>query len=171
METRFTILLVEIGILVAIQVVVLIGIWMTFKKSSDKLTALAEDTHQRTVPILDAANSMVQTARPQVELIIANLAYTAEVLKSQADKVDATIGDIIDRTRLQVVRADELVSRTMDRVETTSDMVHHTVVSPVRQLSGVLQGVSTAFNVLFGRRGRRGGQGNGVGVPRDEMFI
>lgn len=169
METRFTILLVEIGVLVAVQVVVLIGIWMTFRKSSDKITALAEDAHRRTIPILEAANSLVQTTRPQMETIVSNLTYVSEAMKSQADKVDSTLNDIIDRTRLQVVRADELVSRTMDRVENTTEMVHHTVISPVRQLSGVLQGISTGFNVLFGRRQRR--DGNGVGVPRDEMFI
>jgi hypothetical protein len=170
METKFTILLVEIGILVLIQVVALIGILIAFKKTSDKVTALAEDAHQRAIPILDAANSLVQTTRPQVESIIGNLSYTAEVLKNQADKVDATFGDIIDRTRLQVVRADELISRTMDRVESTTEVVQHTVISPVRQLTGVLQGISTGFNVLFGRRSRRG-NGDGVGVPRDEMFI
>ena len=39
--------------------------------------------------------------------------------------------------RLQVIRADELLTRTLDRVERTSDMVHTTVVSPIRQVSGI----------------------------------
>ena len=42
-------------------------------------------------------------------------------------------GDAMDRTRLQVIRADELLHRTLDRVENTTDLVHKTVVSPVRQ--------------------------------------
>jgi len=45
----------------------------------------------------------------------------------------------VDRTRLQVIRADELLNRTMDRIEETTDVVHRTVVSPVRQLSGLVQ--------------------------------
>jgi len=170
METRFTILLVEIGVLIVIQIAVLIGILTAVKKSTNKMNALAEDVHRRTAPILDAANSFVQTTRPQVEGIVSNLAYTAETLKSQAEKLDTTVSDIMDRTRLQVVRADELVSRTLDRVETTTEVVHHTVISPVRQLAGVLQGLSTGFNVFFGRRQQRE-SGNGVGVPGDEMFI
>ena len=32
----------------------------------------------------------------------------------------------IDRTRLQVIRADELVNRTLDRVEETGELVHKT---------------------------------------------
>ncbi|HWR13668.1 MAG TPA: hypothetical protein VN577_02480 [Terriglobales bacterium] len=169
METRFTILLIEIGILVAVQAAVLIGILMVARRTSDKMTSLAEQLHQRTTPILDATNALLQTTKPQVETIISNLADTSVTLKSQADKLDSTITDIVDRTRLQVVRADELVSRTMDRVETTTEIVQHTVISPVRQLAGLLSGFSTGINVLFG--GRRGRQpGNGAGA-RDEMFI
>ena len=51
------------------------------------------------------------------------------------------MNDVIDRARLQVIRADELLNRTMDRVEETTDMVHRTVVSPVRQLSGLMPSV------------------------------
>jgi hypothetical protein len=170
METRLTFIVVEIAIILVIQAALVFGVWRAVRKSRERMTALTEDLHQRAVPLLDAANAMMQTTRPQLESVVSNLAYTAEVLRKQADKVDSTVTDIIDRTRLQVVRADELVSRTMDRVENTSDMVHHTVISPVRQITGVLQGLSTGFNVLFGNRKRRR-DGNGVGVPRDEMFI
>ena len=55
---------------------------------------------------------------------------------AEIERLDATVNDIVDRTRLQVIRADELVNRTMDRVEETTEMVHRTVVSPIRQLSG-----------------------------------
>lgn len=167
METRFTILLVEVGILAVVQVFVLLGIYAMMKKSSDKMMSLAEELHQRTVPILDSTSAMLKTVKPQVETIISNLATTSDTLKAQVDRVDTTVTDIIDRTRLQVVRADEMVSRAMDKVETTTEMVHHTVISPVRQVSGVLQGLATAMSVLLGRRP----QANGTGGPRDEMFI
>jgi len=82
------------------------------------------------------------------------------------ERLDATVSDVMDRTRLQVIRADELVTRTMDRVEETTDIVHHTVISPVRQIAGLMQGITTGIGTLFGNRRR--GQ---VGVPNDEMFI
>jgi len=89
--------------------------------------------------------------------------------RSQVERLDATVNDIVDRTRLQVIRADELVNRTMDRVEQTTDMVHRTVVSPVRQLSGLLQGVSAGFEYFLGRKRRQ--PRDGMGVPQDELFI
>jgi hypothetical protein len=168
-ESQSTILLIEIGIAVTIQAAVLIGLFLTLKKSSAKMESLAEELQKRTLPVVDATNAMLQSARPQIETIVANLSETSSLLKDQVTRIDQTVTDVIDRTRLQVVRADELVSRTMDRVENTTEFVQHTVVSPVRQVAGVLQALTTGMNVLFGKR--RATSGNGSGVPRDEMFI
>jgi len=80
----------------------------------------------------------------------------------------------VDRARLQIIRTDELLSRTLDRVEETSDMVHNTVVSPVRQFAGLIQGVTAGIEFLLGgRRGRRNGGSREARrpVPQDEMFI
>jgi hypothetical protein len=89
------------------------------------------------------------------------------VVRGQLERIDATVTDVVDRTRLQVIRADELLNRTMDRIEETSEVVHRTVVSPVRQLSGLMQGLTVGLESLFGgKRSRRD-----VTVPQDEMFI
>ncbi len=92
------------------------------------------------------------------------------MLRNQVQRLDATVSDVVDRTRLQVIRADELVSRTLDRVEETTDLVHHTVITPVRQIAAVVQGVTAGAGMLIGRlRGMR--RRNGEEGPEDEMFI
>jgi hypothetical protein len=65
-----------------------------------------------------------------------------------------------------VIRADEMVTRTMDKVEETSEKVQHTVLSPVRHVSGILAGLSAGVNAFFTGQKRRGN-----GAPNDEMFI
>ena len=87
--------------------------------------------------------------------------------------MDATVTDAMDRARLQIIRGDELLTRTMDRVEHTSEMVQKTVVSPVRQLSGLMQGITVGLEFLFGGRNRRNGGSREERrpVPQDEMFI
>ena len=69
--------------------------------------------------------------------------------------------------------AQHLEALAGDRVEQTSEIVHRTVVSPVRQLSGLVQGITVGLEFLFASRNRRNG---GVReerrpVPQDEMFI
>ncbi len=68
-----------------------------------------------------------------------------------------------------MIRADELLNRTMDKVEETSEMVHKTVVSPLRHVSGVMNALYTGVEVFLGNKRRTGK--NGMGVPQDEMFI
>ena len=80
---------------------------------------------------------------------------------------------VAEATRLGARRVFLLVSRTLDRVEETSDMVHKTVVSPVRQFSGLIQGVTAGVEFLLGGRGRKNGRNRDARrpVPQDEMFI
>jgi hypothetical protein len=87
--------------------------------------------------------------------------------------MDATVKDAVDRGRLQIIRADEMLTRTLDRVEETSEMVHNTVISPVRQLSGLMQGLTVGLEFLFGGRGRKNATNREERrpVPQDEMFI
>lgn len=166
METRFTVLLIEIGVALALQIGILLAILLTVKKSSARMQALADEVQRRALPTLDAAQSLVATSKPKIEEILTNAAASSATLKSQLERVDATVNDILDRTRLHVIRADELVTRTMDRVEETTDMVHHTVISPVRQVAGIVQGLTAGLATLLGRRTR-----DRAGVPQDEMFI
>jgi hypothetical protein len=57
----------------------------------------------------------------------------------------------------------------MDKVEETSDVVHKTVISPLRQVNGLMAAISTGVDVFLGQKRRH--PKNGAGVPQDEMFI
>jgi hypothetical protein len=47
------------------------------------------------------------------------------------------------------------------------------VVSPVRQVSGIVRGVTAGVEFLLGNRSRKNGDSRGTRrpVPQDEMFI
>jgi methyl-accepting chemotaxis protein len=111
---------------------------------------------------------MLNEARPKLENLITNLSDSSTILHTQLERLDATVSDVVDRARLQVIRADELVGRTLDRVEQTTDLVHKTVVSPVRQVSGLVQGVMAGMEFFFSGRNRQRGR---APVAQDEMFI
>jgi methyl-accepting chemotaxis protein len=125
------------------------------------------------LPTLETAQAMLAELRPQLTVIADNLSETTHSVRSQVERMDATVSDVVDRARLQIIRADELLSRTLDRVEETSDVVHNTVISPVRQFAGLIQGVTAGIEFLMGNRGRKNGRGREARrpVPQDEMFI
>jgi hypothetical protein len=157
---------------VALQAVLLLGILLSLRKTSTRVESLAEEVRGRALPVLESAQGLMATSGPKLDAILSNVETATNLVRGQVERLDATVTDVIDRTRLQVIRADELVTRTIDRVEEATETVQHTVVSPVRQISGLVQGVSVGLEALFRRRGRRRASGDGMsGVPQDEMFI
>lgn len=154
------------AIAIVFQTGILLAMYSAFKKSSARMEALATEVHAKAMPTLDAAQGLIVSTRPKVETIVDNLAATSTTLRGQVERIDATLDDVLDRTRLQVIRADELVTRTMDKVEETTEVVQRSVISPVRVASGFIQGLTAGLSTLF-RRGRQPGDG----IPRDEMFI
>lgn len=153
---------------VLIQAGILVAMYLAVRQSTARMESLAADVRSKILPTAETVHSMLTEFRPHLETLVTNVSQSSAMVRTQMERLDATISDAIDRTRLQVIRADEMLSRTLDRVENTTDMVHKTVVSPVRQLSGLIQGFTTGVEFLFGAKRRRT---NGVNVAQDEMFI
>jgi hypothetical protein len=161
------------GLAVMLQAGILVAMYLAMRKSSARMEAIATEVKTKVLPTVEQAQAILTEIRPKLQVIADNLQESTTTLRSQVQRVDATVNDTVDRARLQIIRADELLSRTLDRVEQTSDMVHKTVISPVRQLSGLMQGITVGLEFLFGGRGRKNGGGREERrpVPQDEMFI
>jgi methyl-accepting chemotaxis protein len=152
---------------VLLQAGILAGMYFAVRKTSAQVESLAEEVKTKVLPSAEMAHAMINELRPKIESVIENVSVSTSTLRTQLERVDATLTDIVDRTRLQVIRADEFVTSTMDKLEETREAVQRTVVSPVRQISGLVHGVTVGVEAFFSRRRDR----NGVTVPQDEMFI
>ncbi len=154
---------------VVLQMLILFGLYLAVRKSTAKMEARATDVTSKALPTMETVQSMLVEIRPKLDVMTVNLQESSTLVRNQLARIDATLTDALDRTRLQVIRADELLNRTMDRVEETSEVVHKTVISPLRQVNGLMSAISTGVEVFLGQRRRQ--PKNGAGVPQDEMFI
>jgi len=152
---------------VLLQAGMLAGMYISMRKTSAKVESLADEVKTKVLPTAELAHSMMSELRPKIATVVDNVSVSTTMLRTQMERVDATLTDIVDRTRLQVIRADEFVTSTMDKLEETREVVQKTVVSPVRQLSGLMRGLSAGFEAFFFRRRGR----SSVSAPQDEMFI
>ena len=161
------------GLAVMLQAGILLAMYLAMRKSTMLMESLATEVKTKVLPTISEAETLMTAIRPKLEVIAENLQDSTTVLRDQVERMDATVKDAVDRGRLQIIRADELLTRTLDRVEQTSDMAHNTVISPVRQLSGLIQGLTVGLEFLFGGRSRRNGgsREDRRPVPQDEMFI
>lgn len=200
MENLVVVFIAVTAAAVVLQAGILVGLYVAVRKTIAKLETEVSELKVKAVPIIQSTDSMLVDLRPKFEKIVdnftelhpkivqivdgvaelrpkvgslvENLVETTATVRSEVQRVDATVNDVVDRARLQVIRADEMLTRTFDRVEHTSEVVTRTVVSPVRQVSGIVRGVTAGVEFFLGNRGRKNGDSRSRGpVPQDEMFI
>jgi len=172
MDDKLTLWIAVTSVAVALQMLILLFLYLTVRKLSKRVESVVDETQSRVLPLLERGKAIEQdvtafleTARPKIEVILDNAAHVTTVARRDIERVSATVNDVVDRTRLQVIRVDEMVTHTLDRVEETSEKVQHSVTAPVRQVSGLAQAIGVGVSTYFRnqRRGRNGGP--------DEMFI
>jgi methyl-accepting chemotaxis protein len=180
MDTLLTAFIAVTAAAVVLQMFILFGMFIALRKLATRIEGLAdkvEDTtsvvQTRVLPMLESAKvvqedikGFIATSRPRIETLIANLSEISTTAKGTTERLRVTVNDAIDRTRLQVIRSDEMITRTLNRVEETSEKVQQSVMSPVRQVSGIAHAISTGIGVYFNQQKRRRNGG-----PSDEMFI
>ena len=168
-DTLLKIFIAVTTIAVAVQAGILVALYVAVRKSTERMEALATEVKTKVLPTVETAQSILEELRPRIDVISVNVVESSNLLRNQLGRLDATVTDALDRARLQVIRADELLNRTMDKVEETSEVVHKTVISPLRQVNGLMAAISTGVDVFLGQKRRH--PRNGGGVPQDEMFI
>ena len=167
MDDKLTIFIAITSAAVVLQMLILLVLCIVVFKLSARLKTVVDEAESRVFPLLENAKVLLQdvkttleTTRPKIDVILDNAAHVTTTVRSDAERVQATLNDLLDRVRLQVIRADEMVTHTMDRVEETSEKVQHSVMSPIRRVSGIAQAVSVGVETYFSnqKRRRNGGQ-------------
>jgi ABC-type transporter Mla subunit MlaD len=165
MPNTETLFVIVAAAAIVLQFVILLAMYLAIRKSQKRVEDVTEALSRHGVPVLEAAHTFFLENAPKVSTILDNVSTSTGTVNRQIERVDATVTDIVDRTRLQVIRADELVSRTLDRVEETTDFVHHRVLSPIRHAAGLISGVGAGIGALVGHiKGAKNGPAkNGSG--------
>lgn len=169
--TVLTAFVVVTAFAVVIQMGILVAMFVSLRKTSQKVLTLADSIERRAVPALDAANSILVDSRGRVTEVVSNLAAVSSRLRSQVDRFDVTFGDALDRTQRQVIRADNMVTRTMDHVEETTEVLHEGVIAPVRRVAGLVQGLTVGIDTFFKLTGKFPRRENAPVSNDEELFI
>src|SRR5204863_153494 len=86
----------------------------------------------------ETRQAILDDAGPRIREVSLNMAEVSERVRSQAENMDSAMSEVVDRLRLQSIRVDDLVTRTIDKVEETTEMVQQTVITPVKQINGLV---------------------------------
>jgi len=146
-----------------IQACMLIGLFVIMRQLQAKIMPL--------IPQVEGILAVVHRTTERVEKHVEQIGTTSsailDVTKQQLARVDELLGDATTRAKVQMERAEMVLDDTMTRVQKTVSYVQSGVLRPVREVYGVMAGIRTALAHL-------GGSGRSTvdhATSDEEMFI
>jgi methyl-accepting chemotaxis protein len=156
------------AVAIVIQMVILLAMLLSMKGAIEKFTKIADDLTARIDPILLRTNRILEDSEDKIASIMADGAEVTRLARGQAQKIDRVFTDSLERVRVQVIRADQILAGALEVIEDTGTKVRNTLWGPVHQVSAVLKGVKVGIDVLRGVQRRA----EPDGAPQDEeLFI
>jgi len=143
---KLTILIALVAVAILIQAGVLFGIFMAVRR----MKALAENFQRRAMPIVEQGRELAVDLAPKIRQVSTHVLETSVLVREQAQEIAKTVALANEKARVQIEHADELVRDTVAKVERTSAAVESGVMTPVRKVQGVIQGVQAAVSTLRG---------------------
>jgi hypothetical protein len=138
------------------------------------LLLVARKLQQVVMPIIPEVEAIVGTTRrtvdrveKHIEKIGATSSSILDVTKQQLVKVDELLTDASARAKVQMDRAEMVLDDSMTRVQHTVSYVQSGVIRPVREVYGVFAGIRTTLAHL----GRGGRPTVDHATSDEEMFI
>lgn len=169
METWLPIFIGVTALAVVLQMLILAGMYFSIRKSTERMTQIAEDLQRKMAPILASLTELMEDTQPRLSAIVANAAEISEIARSQANKVDRVFSEAVDRLRLQVIRADQILTGTLESIEEAGAQFRKSVWEPVQQVTALLKGIKTGLEFFRSKKQNPGER------PRtrdeEELFI
>jgi hypothetical protein len=165
---------VEVFIVVAalaliIQTAGLLAILFMLRPIGRRVDQVVSELQAKIDPILANTTRILADSEDRIKSIMGDAAEITHTARGQAQRVDRVFTDALERLRLQIIRADHIVTGALEVVEDTGVKVRRSVLTPVNQISAVLKGIKVALDVIRGHQARRS---RSDGVPQDEeLFI
>lgn len=140
------------AVAVLIQAGVLVALFLSIKKTNERITKIAEDLQQKIEPVLSRLKYTLDETQPRLTTIVANAAEITELAKRQTYKFDRVFSEAIDRLRDQVIRADQILTGTLEGLEEAGTEFRRTVWEPVQRATALIRGIQTGIDFLRSRR-------------------
>ncbi|MGA9593251.1 MAG: hypothetical protein WBS18_09150, partial [Candidatus Acidiferrales bacterium] len=97
-------------IAIVLQMAILLAMFLEVKKSLAEFTRLANDFHGRFDPILMRINRILEDSEDRISSVMTDASEITRLARGQAQKVDRVVTDVVDRLRVQVIRADVILT-------------------------------------------------------------
>jgi methyl-accepting chemotaxis protein len=147
-QTLLLIFVAVAAISILMQAGFTIAIFIGARKTQKKMLGLADDVRLHALPAIIASRDLIQDITPKLKTITDNLTAMSTTVRAKTEKVGGLVGDVTDRAQAQASRVDNMVKGTLDHLTIAVQAIEHGVQRPVRQVSGILNGLRAGVDVL-----------------------
>lgn len=151
------------AIAVVVQAALVFAMYRFTKTTQDEIVTVATAA----APILETTRRLIEENTPRFSQMMTDSAEMVHTLREQANRLGEMVKDVSDRARAQVARIDGAVDQTVEQVQAASNVVRGAIVTPVKQVDGIMHGLRAALAVLA--QGRR--ESVDHATQDEEMFI
>ncbi|MGH9756152.1 MAG: hypothetical protein ACRD4M_00300, partial [Candidatus Acidiferrales bacterium] len=115
------------AVAIVVQMAILLAMFVQMRSATQEFTRLARDMHARVDPILLRVNRILDDSEDRIASIMGDATEITRLARGQAQKVDRVFTDLIERTRIQVIRADHILSGALEVIEESGTKFRRTV--------------------------------------------
>jgi uncharacterized protein YoxC len=123
-----------------------------------RVNSIADIVEHKTGPILDRTSAILEDLAPRVKSVGQNADHITSTVRVKVDEIsvtmtelNATMREINGKTRVQVQRADNIVTDALQGAAEISHTVQNGIRGPVKQIAGVIAGLKAGIETLVAR--------------------
>lgn len=151
------------GIAMAVQAAMLVGMFRALKGIRQQMEAF----RPRAESLIESAERTLEQSRRQFGEIAGKAEVILDSTRTQMDRLDEVVREASARARVQMDRLEIVFDDTVSRVHQTITLLNDGVLRPLREMNGIATGFRAAFAYLL-----RGGRPTVAQATSDEeMFI
>ncbi len=153
-----------------IQVILLLVMAVASVKMRRQVSALVARTEpliEKIEPLTESSRELLAEVRRYAADIAGKTGEILDVSRKQLGRVDEVLAEATTRTRAQMDRIEMVMDDTVNRFQETTSLLQNGIIKPLRQVAGLTAGIRAAFSFLV-----NGGRTTVEQATHDEeMFI
>ena len=170
MESWVGFFVVVACIAIIMQALILLGMFLAMKKTSDQVIRVSSEINTKLLPVLEKTNFLLEDSRQRFSSVVADTAEIVHIARNQANRFDRVIGEGMELLRGQIIRADQVITGVLESLEEAHTNVRKSVTGPVSQVAAVIRGLKAGLDMFTGSKSSRGERSRPQS-SEEELFI
>jgi type IV secretory pathway VirB2 component (pilin) len=150
MESWLPYFVIIASVAIVLQAAMLIAMFFALRESLQRITKITTELHDKLDPILTKTNYLLEDSRTRITSMVADWAEFSQIARNQAVKFDRVVSEGMELLRVQIVRADQILTGVIETADDVGTQFRKSILGPVTQVAAVIRGVKAGLDFFTG---------------------